>query len=333
MGEGFHVEADPAGQPRRPRAVGELQRAELRIRVDPFVEPRLLELVGPDHPVPVLVPEFVDRDVLDDTDSVQRPAQEDLRRVAGDERRILHPSRAEAVLRRIHDGQGLVGIGAEPEPVEGEPDLRRADVPVERPRVVRLEQEPHGDGSQGEPALGKPELPGGQRGPSGRNVGGRIEPEFMDLESRIGGPGEIMDVVGDVPIDRPAARLRFGDALARGAHDEGGRHRQGHVVVSVVGVELGVGVEGVAVPSSGRAAPHSGGLVDADLREPLPDEVEIPDEAGPRVDPRQPRAEDDRENDLAVRGNGGGERERRARSRRKGPAPPRPRGRDSRRAG
>src|SRR5450756_914158 len=81
--------------------------------------------------------------------------------------------------------------------------------------------------------------------------------------------------------------FRLRHEVAGGAHDEGGRNRQCDVVAAIVGVELGVGVEGVAVPPAACPPSHSRRLVDADLREPLTDEVKVADVARSREDTRQ----------------------------------------------
>ncbi len=118
------VRTDPARQVDDPRAVGELHRAVFGVGVQALVQPRLFEFVGADHAVPVLVPELVDIHVFDETHAREGPAQDPRVRFAGDERRVFHAARAETILGRIHDGQRLVGIGPEPQAVEGQGHAR-----------------------------------------------------------------------------------------------------------------------------------------------------------------------------------------------------------------
>ena len=250
------------------------------------------------------MPELVDVHVLDESHAREGPAQDPRVRLARDERRILHAARAEAVLGRIHDRQRLVGIRPEPEAVERQGHVYGLDVAVARALVPGLEEEPDAHGPEGDRRRRHRELSGGERRPAGRNVRTRVESELVDLVERVGRPGEVVHVVGDVLVGPPVAALAFRDALACRADDEVRRDRQRHVVAAVVGIELRVGVEGVAVPSPGGPPPHPRGLVDADLREPLPDEVEIADIARAREDPGQLRAKVDRERDLSVGRNG-----------------------------
>ncbi len=181
---------------------------------------------------------------------MQRPAQGESGRIPRDKGRVLHAFGPQAVIGWIHNGQGLVGIGAVPEAVEGKPLLRGADVALARCRVFGLDQETDRDGRERDLGFPHSELPRRERAPAARDVVGRVEAELVDLESGIGRPGEVVDVLGEVAVGREVSLLRFGDALPRRAHDEGGRHRQCHVVAPEVGVKLGVGVEGVAVPAS-----------------------------------------------------------------------------------
>ena len=96
-----------------------------------------------------------------------------------------------------------------------------------------------------------------------------------------GRPCEVVDVVLAVTLDAASA---FGARLGRGpgrADDERLRYVDGHVVVPVVGVELGVCVEGMAVPAARGPLPHSGRFVDADLGKPLTHEKLVADQPGP----------------------------------------------------
>src|SRR5262249_40265750 len=77
------------------------------------------------------------------------------------------------------------------------------------------------------------------------------------------------------------------------------RHVDGDVVVSEVGEELAPGVELVAVPSAL--------LEDADLWEPLDDHPKRPLPSRSARDPRQPRAEVDRDADGLAGGDRAGE--------------------------
>ena len=136
----------------------------------------------------------------------------------------------------------------------------------------------------------------------------RVERKLDDDEPRIGGPGEVVDVVLDVAVRGPVALRCFRDALAGRSDDEAGRHGHRDVEAAVVGVELGVGVERVAVPSAGGPAPQPGGLVNPDLREPLADEEVVAHVARPREDLRKLGVEGDVERDFAVGRDGRGQR-------------------------
>ncbi len=170
--------------------------------------------------------------------------------------------------------------------------------------MVGLEEETHGDRLQGERGLGEPELPGGE--PRSSRPGCPREDRSGIRAPRSRGSAvqaKSWTLSGDVAVDREVSLLRLGDALPRRADDEAG-DRERHVEVAEVGVELGIRVKRVAVPAAGGPPPHSGGLVHADLGEPLADEVVVADVAGAREDLRELRAEGDRERDLAVGGTG-----------------------------
>ena len=76
-------------------------------------------------------------------DPSERPAgQKRVGDAARDERRVLHAARSPSPSSGgIDDGQRLVGVGAEPEAVERERLLGRADVALARALVARLEQQ------------------------------------------------------------------------------------------------------------------------------------------------------------------------------------------------
>ena len=89
-------------------------------------------------------------------------------------------------------------------------------------------------------------------------------------------PGKIMDVGLLEGVRLRAVAVRALALLhARGAEDVVARHGDVDGVAAEVRIELGGGVELVAVPSARFAAPHAGRLVDAELREPLADQVEV----------------------------------------------------------
>ena len=118
-----------------------------------------------------------------------------------------------------------------------------------------------------------------------RDLARRGERLARDDEVGVGGPREVVDVFLFVGIGRGAVRvLSLPGPLTRGADAE--RLRHGHLdgVASVVGVELGVGVELMAVPAAGFTAAAADRLVDGDLRKPLADEIEVPGVAGARED-------------------------------------------------
>src|SRR5262249_1708413 len=144
--------------------------------------------------------------------------------------------------------------------------------------------------------------------PARRYVARGIEHELVNAIPRVRRPGEVVHVLREVPIGRPGAGRTLRSELPGRTHDVRRGDVEGHVVTAVVGRELGVGVAGVAVPSAPRAPAHPGGLVDSDLREPLADEMEVPDESRAGEDARKLRTEGDRELDRAPRRNRCGER-------------------------
>ncbi len=143
-----------------------------------------------------------------------------------------------------------------------------------------------------------------------RHVAGRRK-RALDLHvGRVGRPGEVVHVPLLVGEGRRAVRIRRARRPhAGGADDEAGRDRDVDQVVAEVGVELGIGVELVAVPAAGRPSAPAGRLVDAELREPLTHEVEVAVEAGAGEDLRQLRREGDVERERAARRHRFGQRE------------------------
>ena len=219
------------------RAVRCRQHAVRHVGVEPFVQVRLLELVGGEESVEELVAELVDRDALGTVHGGRR----DKRRTAGDEGRILHAAGGAGAPGGIHDRQSVVGIRSEDSPVAGDPRPRGAKVALALARVLGLEQE---------------------------NQIHVVEPRLMELVPhdeivRIGRPREVVHARLPEPIDDPVARRRgaFFD-LAAGRADlplVARGHVDRDVVVAEVGEELARGVVLVAVPA--------GLLKHAELRE------------------------------------------------------------------
>jgi hypothetical protein len=196
----------------------------------------------------------------------------------------------------------LVGVGAEPDAVEEERGARGLVVPLRLVRVLGLDE--HGDEDVPERDLveaaaerqrGARDFVGVARAPIGEAEG-----LLEDDGARVGGPGEIVDqrqLAG--PVRRGLVGGRRGeearlhavalDPFGLGADARGPdvarvlrREIERDVVGAVVGEELGVRVELVAVP----AVPA---LVHAELREPLRDEEEALLVAGAATQARDPR--------------------------------------------
>ncbi len=78
---------------------------DLGVGVDAFVEPRVFELVGGDHAVPVLMAELVFGGLLGDVGGFVPGG------VAGEEGGVLHAADLRAGFG-VDDGEDLVGVGA-----------------------------------------------------------------------------------------------------------------------------------------------------------------------------------------------------------------------------
>ena len=229
-----------------PRPQGQLRGLLVVVAVEALVEPGLLELVVAHEPVPELVPALVDGHALG--------ALEGARRVDGgaarEERRVLHPSRGRGP-GGVHDRDLGVGVGRAPGTVAPQGDLRGLDVAGGQVLVLGLHEQAD----------------------IHRRIAGIVEAVLALAVAPAGRPGEVVDVVL-VEMERPRVRRRARQRLlqaARGAHHQALGHREAHVVDPVVGEELRGGVELVGIPA---ILP-----VDADLREPLGDEVVVVDPA------------------------------------------------------
>ena len=107
-------------------------------RVQPFVHPGVLELVGADDPVPPLVAGLVDRDRL----GLRHAARGDPPAAGREQGRVFHAA-APALVRRIDNGDMAVRICAKPLTVVLEGGLRRGEVAILLAAVLRLQQQPH----------------------------------------------------------------------------------------------------------------------------------------------------------------------------------------------
>ena len=118
-------------------------------------------------------------------------------------------------------------------------------------------------------------------------------PEIEEI--RTGRPGKIVDVFLIVLMGRGAIGIVSNTPLHTGCSDRPARrHRDPHVVDTVVGVELGCFMELVTVPS---------GLFEhTDLGKPLGDEEVLIDDAGAREGPGDPRCPLDFQIDGVTRG-------------------------------
>ncbi len=243
--------------------------------------------------------------ILSKGQALQQP-----RRPGGDERRVLHAARTARARRRIHDREGLVGVPPVPQAVVLQPGLRRVDVTLRLGPVVRLQK--HRDLDVGELhlveraaeqlrdalVLGRRDVLRGRKR--------RLDDDVV----RVRRPGEVVDVGLLVSVGRrPVAVRALAGAHPGRADDVAAGRRDLDRVAAVVGVELGGGVELVAVPTARLAAAHAGGLVDAELREPLAHEIEIVLVARPRKHLRQLRREGDLQRDRPAGRHGLGKRD------------------------
>ena len=146
-------------------AVDRLQDAARHVGVEALVEPGLLELVGREEAVEVLVAGLVDRDALGALDARRRAPGG----AARDQRRVLHPAGAAGAPGRVHDGQRGVGVGAEHAPVARERRLGRAEVTLGLARVLGLEVEEELHVAQTRPRGRRPRGRGNSGRPSTRN--------------------------------------------------------------------------------------------------------------------------------------------------------------------
>ena len=91
-----------------------------------------------------------------------------------------------------------------------------------------------------------------------------------DLEARARGPREVVHAALRPALGHGAVGVRAPlDPRAGRADRPAARHRDRDVVVAEVGEVLGHRVDLMAVPSTDRASVAPGGLIDAELREPL----------------------------------------------------------------
>ena len=191
-------------------------------------------------------------------------------RAGGEERRILHPVGA-ALPRGIDDGDLRVRVGAEPFPVVPQRGASRGEVAFSLRGVLRLEQQPHHDRRERRVSEG--------RGP------------FEVVGA--GGPGKVVDVGGVVVMGGPAVHAVAPALLDSGsADDPPGGHRELDVVDPEVREKLRRGMELMAVPAAV--------LEHANLRKPLPEEVEVADHPGAGEGARDMRGPVDRERDAAA---------------------------------
>jgi hypothetical protein len=219
--------------------------------VQALVEPGLGGLVGGEHALEVLVAELVDggedaaKALFEAEEGDPRGRVEDVG--GGEEGRVFHALGALGGVGRVDDGDRGPGVGAE----AGLHALEGGDEGLE---VA---------GGVGE-AIGLEEL----TDPYVLPHGGGLD------EGGVGGPGEVVDHLGAVVEALAAVGGRIGgDEDAAGADD----HRLGDVEVDVVVAEVGVelGVEGEDV-----GTPDAVGLQNADLGEPLAEDVELVGVAG-----------------------------------------------------
>jgi hypothetical protein len=215
-----------------------------------------------------------------------------------EERRVLHAARAARAPGRIDDRDVLVGVLAEPQPVEEQRRARRLEVALPLVLALGMDQHRHVDGAQAQ-VLGL-----AQRGLRLAHVAlearapqVEVERVATQLEARVGGPREAVHQRSPARRVHARAVLERGRREARGdaVADDAERARRGarredllvvargqverDVVPAVVGVELGVGVELVAVPAA-LALEH------AQLGEPVGDEQEVVLVAGAAPDAR-----------------------------------------------
>ena len=208
----------------------------------------MLELVAADDAVPELVSHLVHRDALRVRHAVRREPPRPCR----DQRRILHPAGA-APPRWVDDGDVFVRIRAVPLAVVRQRRARRLEMAVGLPRMLGLQEQPH--------------LHVRQRG--------MLESLRQVQVVRARRPGEIVHIFLVVVVGgRAVAVVARLVAEAGCADDPSGRGRDADVVDAVIGEEFGRGVELMAVPA--------GVFEDADLGEPLREEEEVADGAGPR---------------------------------------------------
>ena len=228
------------------RRVRFVHRACGRELVEPFVQPRVLELVVAHQAVPELVAGLVDGDVLRILDLRRRqPA-----RARREQRRVLHAAGA-ALPGRIDDRDVAVRIGPEPLAVVLQRRPRRREMPVGLRRDARAA------------------AAGAVRSRQRRVLEGRRLHDVV----RAGRPHEIVDVFLHVAMRGRALGRVVPLALApRRADHPAPRHGDPHVVDAVVGVELGAGMELVRVPA--------GVFENAQLGKPLRDEEVVADRAG-----------------------------------------------------
>ena len=290
QGRAAEVRLDAIGQDAR-RAVGEegvhrapaaagaedpIHRPPCNVGVDPFVEPRLLELVRGHDPVPVLMPEFVQGHLLGGgVEAGHEPGHRD-----GEQHRVLHA--ASEAHRQVVDHQAGVGVRHEALAVVqqalpgGLQDARRHAATV---RLVHVEDL---DRRGGVRAL--------------RHHLARHE------RVRVGDPGEVVHVRGPVGHGPRAVGIVAGGIRHAGRLDEiAAWHGQGDVEGPEVGEELGVAVERIDLPA--------GVGEDRRLREPLHHVVVLPPVTHAVEGPRQPGLPGHLDPRRLPRTDGGGQRD------------------------
>ena len=225
---------------------------DLGVAVRALVEPRLLELVGGQHPLKVLVAELVDRHHLD----VRRPGEG--RKLVepvgtgGDERRVLHAAGLLGPARRRHDRQLRIGEGAVVETEPGHRQARRPHHPRHQTMLHHGHQQPDAHRRQLEFGGAQTEPRPGLRQPRRRDVAPGFEVRFHNLHEvrRRGAPGEVVDPFGAVDHG-PAPAVDGGVSHLDSGRAEnpvlGDRHC--HAVGTEIREELGGGVKLVAVPA------------------------------------------------------------------------------------
>src|SRR6185369_16194070 len=235
--------------------------------VDALVQPCILELVGRNHAVPILVSELMFGDEFNFHQSLGKS----IGCAASDEGWVLHSSGLRCPVGRVDNGQSRVGILSIPLVKFLQRSLRDLQISVLGVHVIGLQQQPYGNFVSS--AIGK-----------------RIS---KDPVLRIRSPGEIMNVVGVVGDGlRSVAVLDFCRFQTGCAVNEVLRQGELDVVGSKVGEKLRIQMELVTVP--GALPP------DANFGEPLPTKDKVALVSGAGDDFWELVVESDAESDFSA---------------------------------